>query len=179
MHSVLLFSILSLCSGICASEDCASLYRDHLLSDMQLSYQEFDQSDGKGFRALAEKGCDREAANLIKEYLRINQSSQSSLRWHIAQLKATAGESAEAIEFAKGVLAESEDFAKNPFRWNDYVLATIAFLEHNKQALLYHRNKVAQSKTEYFGNELNLRLLDSLIKYFDRDYKYATSHIGM
>lgn len=33
-------------------------------------------------------------------------------------------------------------------------------------------------RTLYQEHELNLKLLDSLVKYFDRDYKYATSHIG-
>lgn len=67
---------------------------------------------------------------------------------------------------------------KSTLRWNDYVLATIAFLEHDKPALVLHREKVAEAREAHFGNDLNLKLRDSLVKYFDRDYKYATSHIG-
>ena len=161
-----------------AEEDCRDLYREHLARDLSLPYQRFDQTEGQGFRVLAEKGCAKEAADLIEAYIKATGAGQSSLRWHVAQLRATAGNSAEAIRYARTVLSEKEDFAEKPLRWNDYVLATIAFLQHDREALVRHRDEVARGKAEYFGNELNLKLLDSLIKYFDRDYAYATEHIG-
>lgn len=171
-------SALLTSSSALAAEDCRTLYQEHVKPDLALSYEEFDQTDDKGFRVLAAKECEKEAADLIEEYLRATNSTKSSLRWHIAQLRATAGDTPEAIRYAKSVLAETEDFSKSPLRWNDYVLATIAFLEQDKPALMLHRDKVAEAREAHFGNELNLKLLDSLVKYFDRDYKYATSHIG-
>jgi len=126
---------------------------------------------------LAQEGCDKEAADLIESYIQATGSTKSSLRWHVAQLRASSGESLEAIRYAESTLVAKEDFSKNPLRWNDYVLATIAFLKHDKDALIFHRDKVAAASDSYFGNALNLKLLDSLVKYFDRDYKFATSNI--
>ena len=173
----LLVVALLLQSPIGGAVDCAAIYAQHERDDLTLSYETFDQSEGKGFRVLAQEGCDKEAADLIEAYIRTTRASQSSLRWHIAQLRASAGDSAAAIRYARSVLVEGEDYARNPLRWNDYVLATIAFLEHDRAALILHRDRVARAGNAYFGNTLNLKLLDSLIEHFDRDYKYATSHI--
>jgi hypothetical protein len=158
--------------------DCQAAYREHLASDLSLPYERFDQSEGQGFRALALLGCEKEAADLIEAYIAATNARDSSLRWHVAQLRAEQGANAEAVLQAKSVLDPHEDLAKDPLRWNDYVLATIAFLEHDREALVRHRDKVAEGQAAHFGNALNLKLLDSLVKHFDRDYRYATRHIG-
>jgi outer membrane PBP1 activator LpoA protein len=177
MRELLLATLLISTSSAAATGSCEALYAQHLETDLALSYEAFDQSEGKGFRILAANGCEKQAADLIVRYIESTRATQSSLRWHVAQLRATAGETAEAIRYARSVLGEKEDWVKNPLRWNDYVLATIAFLEHDRESLQAHRDRIAQGKTEHFGNELNLRLVDSLVKHFDKDYRYATSHI--
>lgn len=164
--------------GAPAQVDCAALLRAHLETDLALPYEAFDQTEGQGFRVLAARACHREAADLIERYIAANGAAERSLRWHAAQLRASSGETAAAIRHARSVLAESEDFANNPLRWNDYVLATIAFLERDREALLRHRAAVAAGKDAHFGNALNLKLLDSLVKHYERDYAWATSHIG-
>lgn len=156
---------------------CESLHAEHLATDLTLGYEQFDQTEGQGFRALAAKGCDKEAADLIEAYLATTGATQRSLRWHVAQLRATHGDSAAAVRHARTVLSEREDFAKSALRWNDYVLATIAFLERDRAALQRHRDRVAEGREAHFGNALNLRLLDALLRHFERDYRYATSHI--
>ena len=161
-----------------AQVDCTALLRAHLETDLVLSYEAFDQTEGQGFRVLAAHGCHREAADLIERYVAATGASERSLRWHAAQLRASSGETAAAIRHARSVLSESEDFAKQPLRWNAYVLATIAFLERDREALLRHRAAVAAAKDAHFGNALNLKLLDSLVKHYERDYAWATSHIG-
>jgi len=98
------------------------------------------------------------------------------LRWHVAQLRASAGEYELAIASARLVLRESEDFSTRPLRWNDYVLATIAFLEKDREKLVEHRDRVAKGD-DYRGNAINLKLLNALLKHFDQNYLYATSHI--
>ena len=100
------------------------------------------------------------------------------MRWHIAQIRAISGDTAEAIKYANSVLVVHEDFTKNPLRWNDYVLATIAFLRRDRRVLIAHRDEVARGKADYAGNALNLKLLDSLSTNFDASYKFATQHIG-
>ncbi|HET9484738.1 MAG TPA: hypothetical protein VFO79_12335 [Xanthomonadales bacterium] len=165
-------------AAVPAPADCAALLRAHLETDLALPYEAFDQAEGQGFRVLAAHRCHREAADLIERYIAANGAAERSLRWHAAQLRASSGETAAAIRHARSVLSESEDFAKQPLRWNDYVLATIAFLERDREALLRHRAAVAAGKDAHFGNALNLKLLDSLVKHYERDYAWATSHIG-
>jgi hypothetical protein len=160
-----------------AGTSCAELYARHVRDDLALPYELFDQTEDNGFRVLARAGCDKEAADLIEAYIGATHASESSLRWHLAQLKASAGETGEAIRYARSVLVQNEDDAKNSLRWNDYVLATIAFLEHDMAGLRMHRDRVASAGDGFLGNVLNLKLLDSLIEHFDRDYKYASTHI--
>ena len=160
------------------AQNCQQLFQQHLKTDMTLPYKEFDQTMGKGFRAMVNNQCDKEVADLIEKYIEVNHAKQSSLRWHIAQSRAHAGDYKAAIKWSKTVLKDKEDFNQQPLRWNDYVLATIAFLQHDKKSLIEHRDNVAKSKDKYFGNALNLKYLDSLIKYFDKSYKYASNNIG-
>lgn len=156
--------------------ECDVMLQDHRSTDMSLSYEEFDQTPDQGFRVLAANACYAEAATLIQEYIAANSATENSLRWHVAQLSASAGDYPTAITFSKQVLSESEDFSVKPLRWNDYVLATIAFLEKDMDALELHRDRVAEG-TDFAGNAMNLKLLDALVKYFDESYAYATSHI--
>lgn len=172
-----LLGILTGLTGEALANSCEQLYLQHAQSDLRLSYEQFDQTPRQGFRVLAEAGCEKQAADLIEAYISTNNATQSSLRWHIAQLRASHGDYDSAIEYANQTLLKKENFAERPLRWNDYVLATIGFLERNKDKLIYHRDRVAAASDEHPGNALNLKLLDSLIRHFDYNYKYATSHI--
>jgi hypothetical protein len=158
--------------------DCQQLYEQHLAADLALTYEQFDQTMDAGFRPLAAAGCSRQAADLIEAYIAEHDAPQRSLRWHVAQLRAMDGDSGAAVASARSVLSESEDFTEKPLRWNDYVLATIAFLEQDREALQFHRDQVALGVPEHPGNAMNLRLLDSLLRNFDHSYAYATQHIG-
>ncbi len=160
-----------------APVDCRASLDEHIKTDLGLSYQEFDQTLGQGFRPLSAAGCFREVAELIALYIDKNQATEGSLVWHLAQSLASAGETAQAIEIARRCLRPDEDFAVNPLRWNDYVLATIGFLERDRKSLLAHRDLVAEGVEDFAGNQLNLKLLDALIRHFDKPYAYATSHI--
>lgn len=159
---------------VAASVDCQAEYAKRLQTDLSLSYQEFDQTEGKGMRALAYVGCEKEAADLIVAYIKKNQATQISLSWHVAQLRASAGETTDAIQYARLSLIKAEDDAKKPMRWNDYVLATIAFLQKDKAAFLRHYEKVKQGKDLHAGNAMNLLLLDQLLQHFDQSYSQAT-----
>lgn len=162
-----------------AESDCERLYQAHLESDLSLSYQEFDQTMGSGFRALSAQGCERHAADLIEAYIEFTGAEQSSLRWHIAQLRASHGDYAEAASYARASLREDEDFSEYPLRWNDYVLATVAFLEKDREALIKHRDRVAEGVDEHRGNAMNLRLLDALIEHFELSYSDALKSLAL
>jgi len=169
--SLILFFLLYTFSSFAI--DCEKAYQKHLQSDLTLSYQEFDQTMDSGFRPLAKLGCKKQAADLIEQYILHNNADQNSLKWHVAQLRAFTGNYISAIKNANLVLSEKEDFSKKALRWNDYVLATIAFLEKDKAKLIEHRNNVAAAKNEHYGNEMNMKLLDALIEHFDESYQYA------
>ncbi|MCV2351693.1 hypothetical protein [Paucibacter sp. Y2R2-4] len=172
-----LCSLLLLSGGVQAL-DCERLYQERLKTDLSLDYRAFDQTEGQGFRALVrEPGCEKQAADLIEAYIAANGAKQSSLRWHIAQLRATQGDTVAAVRYSKTVLSDKDDRKPGSLRWNDYVRATIAFLEKDRVALQSHRDAVAAGKDEHFGNALNLKLLDSLLRHFDRDYAFASLQI--
>lgn len=173
MKYVLFMIVLLSTAFVRAEENCQTLLEKHLESDMGLSYEEFDQTMDSGFRVLSAQGCHGESAELIERYMEVNSAEQSSLRWHIAQARAMAGENSEAVRYARTTLLEKEDFSERPLRWNDYVLATIAFLEGDRDKLMVHRNKIAEGVGEHPGNELNLRLVDALIDHSGIDYSTA------
>lgn len=176
MRYLLRFSLLFFVAqvGFANDMDCQAEYRKRLQTDLELSYEEFDQTEGKGMRVLAYAGCAKEAADLVVAYIKKNDAKQSSLFWHVAQQRASDGDNAEAVIYARLSLAKEEDWSKRPLRWNDYVLATIAFLEKDKAKFLLHRERVAQGKDLYFGNAMNLKLLDGMLVNFEKSYRQAT-----
>lgn len=175
IRNALLMCILLSSSGVALAVDCAEEYKKHLETDLSLSYEEFDQTLGKGMRPLANAGCAKEAADLILVYIEKNKDTHLSLVWHVAQQRALQGAYADAIEYAKKSLLEKEDFSTQPLRWNDYVLATIAFMEKDRAKLAYHRDRVALGKDLFSGNALNLKLLDKLLNNIDLSYKDAAA----
>jgi len=178
-NSFLVIFILILFSFESFAQNCEALYKQHLKSDLDMSYKGFDQTMGKGFRDLLSNdlNCDKQAALLIEQYIKKNDAKQNSLRWHMAQAWGHVGDYDKAIKWSRTVLLAKEDFSKHELRWNDFVLANIAFFQRDKLNLIKHRNSIAKAKDKHFGNQLNLKYLNSLIKYFDKPYKYAVNHI--
>ena len=68
----------------------------------------------------------------------------------------------------------SEEPKESPIRWNAYVLATIAFLERDREALVKQRDTIATGP-KFQGAVPNLEVVDRLIKYFDEPYAVAYS----
>lgn len=177
LYRLWLAVLLGCVVSVSFAQDCEQTYQQHRQTDLSLSYEAFDQTPGQGFRVLAQMGCEKQAADLIEAYINATDAEQSSLRWHIAQLRASHGDYDSAINYANQSLLKKEDFVERPLRWNDYVLATVGFLEQDKEKLVYHRDRVAAATDEHPGNAMNLKLLDNLIQYFEYNYKYATSNL--
>lgn len=155
---------------------CEAVYQAHLKSDMTLSYEQFDQTPGAGFRSLGSLGCYPQEAELIKHYLEATHDRHRSLRWHLAQVLAFEDKNEAAIRYARGVLYTQEEAKRDRLRWNAFVLATIAFLQNDKPALVKYRNEVAAGKS-YYPNAKNLKVLDSLMRNFGKGYDFAYHHI--
>ena len=160
---------------------------------LNLDFQSFDQdlsNGGGGWRKLLKHpGCERVAANLIRDYRRKNGSTQDILIWHEGQLRAMAGQYPQALR-----LFEMSRRTEDETGWNAYVDATIAFLEKDKQGLTAARDRLATLehspefpplKNGYFelpngsGKPTlvrwppNIDVVDGLIKCFGKPYSVA------
>lgn len=149
------------------SPECA-YDREALLS---LGQNAFDQDMKGGWRALADRGCLAEAADLIRDY-RLRQKPQRGtsqsiiLYWHEGQNRALLGENDAAIM----LFDSSRASGKGAAAWNLYVDATIFFLKKNRTALLAARDAMAS-----LGTSPNLTVVDNLIACFGRSYKAGYS----
>ena len=164
---------------------------------MALDEQHFDQNlsnGGSGWRALAHRpGCELIAADLIRDYRKVNNNQSSPLLWHEAQLRANAGDYKHAIP----VMEQSRESEKKDYiGWYYYVDATIAFLRRDRVALADARAKLAKVQLKpgsgfppvkngfveiHYDNgltrkmrwPLNLDVVDGLIRCFDKPYRTA------
>lgn len=143
---------------------------------LSLSYDEFDQTPNNGWRRYAELGCYHEMGVLIDKYLGQKKAALTDwqvigLTWHGGQMYAFANE----YEIAKKRFEESintNESADSPIRWNDYVYATIAFLNHDMPNLLLHRDNIAKGPI-FNGEKMNLDIVNKLIRHFGQPYSVA------
>jgi hypothetical protein len=144
---------------------------------LNLSFDEFDQTLGGGWRTLADDLHFLQAAERIDKYIETNAKSLTVdqiviLTWHAGQMYAFAGDTTTARQrFVKSI------YAKQPLssiRWNDYVHATIAFLDKDLERLKAYRKTISQG-WKVKGKVPNLDVVDNLIKCFDQTYAVAYS----
>ncbi|WP_051081040.1 hypothetical protein [Asticcacaulis benevestitus] len=153
---------------------------------LSLDYKAFDQNMQGGWRPLAaNKGCEPVAADLIRDFraahAELSANDRWILNWHEGQMRASFGDYGNAIPL---LAADNPDPSTR-----DYGAATVAFLKHDKPALLAARTKLAAEpkpdgwdaaaadfKTKY-GVTItwpsNLDVVDGLINCFDKPYAEA------
>lgn len=148
---------------------------------LKLSERAFDQNVTGGWRALANRGCNREAADLIRRYrLKRRPKNTNILIWHEAQLRATAQQNRLALALFR------QSYRKGDTAWNLYVDGTIAFLENDRKRLMASRKALIalpKPKTvpnfEMMGQVVkmpwppNLNVLDGFDKCFGQTYREA------
>jgi hypothetical protein len=197
--ATLLLILLSACAtnhgedhvGSSPVECITAQERERLLS---LSQDAFDQDlsgGGGGWRAVAAKpGCEIVAADVIRDYREKHSSTDTIIYWHEGQMRATGGDSSQAIKlFEKSRKPEEQSDAG----WNQYVDASIAFLKKDKPALMRARDMLSKVSAppdfvlkdgvfEVPNNSgkpfkmrwpPNIDVVDGLIKCFDRSYRDA------
>ncbi|MCR6659422.1 MAG: hypothetical protein NVV72_08770 [Asticcacaulis sp.] len=167
--------------AVASSAHAADCQYDHSQL-LALDYKAFDQD---GWRPLADAdGCKQAAADLIRDYRQahpdLSADDRRSLIWHEGQMRAAFGDYAGAIPLLS---TENPDPAMR-----DYAMATIAFLKHDKPALLAARTQlIAEPKPEGWDEAvaelkasgetiqwpLNLEVVDGLILCFDKPYAEA------
>lgn len=142
---------------------------------MRMSFTEFDQTPGQGWRELAEEKEYAQAGQLIDEYrmknLKLGETKRAALAFHAGQMYVYAGQDHRAlVRFRTALLAHEP--ATFPIRWNAYVKATIAFLQGEKQDLLLQRHIMAEGP-RLRGRVVNLDIVDQLIENFGKPYPVA------
>ncbi|MEM6509383.1 MAG: hypothetical protein AAF644_07820 [Pseudomonadota bacterium] len=157
-----------------AFADCKVALEERLKDDLNLTYQQFDQTYDAGFRLLEKSGCHAEAAILIKRFISHNNSKESSLTWHLAQMEGLAGNYQQSVFHAKKVLDPDEELSGSKMYWNDFVLGNIAFWNKDKAKLKQHIAIIEKGQS-FKPNQINLNYLNQLLKHFDLSYKQALS----
>jgi len=153
---------------------------------MTLPQQAFDQNATGGWRALSMRGCEAEAADLIRDWRETNKPERNAsiLYWHEGQLRADLGQNAAAIAlFERSRKTVEEDHGMG---WNLYVDGSIAFLRRNRPAFdKSHVALAALPKPDGFDPRgpdgkpiaitwpMNLNVLDGFARCWDKPYKEA------
>jgi hypothetical protein len=144
-------------------------------TQLALGYDAFDQRPGQGWRKLADEKKYLEAAQLIDRYEKdkpgLQEWQRVNLRFHAGQMYAFADRKELALARFRTALYAAEP-ADAPIRWNAYVRATIAFLEHDRKKLAAMREEIANGPKRA-GVVPNLDVVDRLIQHFDEPYAVA------
>lgn len=168
-------------SGLSAMPMNCSFDRETLLA---LDYQSFDQNPLGGWRALADKGCDREAADLIRDWRLHHKDSRYILFWHEGQTRAFTGDYDTAISLFKQSRRPTEN---DRIGWNFYVDGSVAFLSGDLLRLRAARERLARAPKppEWDGMKgadgkllkakwpVNLNVLDGFIRCWGKHYRDA------
>jgi hypothetical protein len=137
---------------------------------LALSFQEFDQADGSGFRLLLEQKRHVEAAELIEDYFNrhrgnLTERERVSLQFHAGQLYGIVGNARKAVPHLKKARYEREPTPDgHPPYWNDYVDATSAFIRGDRRGVIEARKRMGAMNHGFH------RLVDSFIENFEESY---------
>src|SRR5690606_19934940 len=126
-----------------------------------------------GWRTWGDKGCYEETARLIDQYLTLHFSElvvwqRGVLAWHAGQMYAFGDDYGLARVRFLASLNPNEP-PDTPILWNDYVYATVAFLDKNIPELRRRRDKIANGP-DLNGAKANLNIVDSFLKCPDEPY---------
>lgn len=172
---ILLIFLNLISSKLFASKSCHIPYFEQQKL-LNLTYQLFDQTPGEGWRKISDLKCYIQSAQLIDEYIALHKLSlldweARNLTWHSGQLHAFAESYDDAkLRFSSSInLDEHED---TKILWNNYVYATISFLNKDLAELTKNRDKIANGP-DFDGIKMNLNIVNNLIKCFNYPYKIA------
>lgn len=170
--------------------------REVLLALPEPAFDQDLSNGGGGWRTLAARQeCVSVAADLIRDYRHRRGVEGGILAWHEGQLRAEAGDVAQAIALFER--ARKPDGEKDPIGWNAYVDASVAFLRNDRAALAAARARLAATPYRTDGDmpplkdgviafpaqegrpavrmrwPPNLDVVDGLIRCFAQPYRVA------
>lgn len=111
---------------------------------LKLDVKSFDQTDGQGWRLIADRECYSEAAELIAQY-RAQADDPNIARQHQVQMHAAAEEREQAITLLDELIAD--DKTNEEWEMLHYRRATRAFLASDLEALKDSRADLATLPT--------------------------------
>ena len=135
-----------------------------------LSFEEFDKTEGSGFRVLLEQKRQVAAAELIEEYVKrhggnLTERERVSLHFHAGQLYGIVGDAGKAVPHLKLALYEGEPTPDgHPLYWNAYVEATSAFIRGDRRGVMEARKRMGAMNHGFH------RLVDSFVENFEEPY---------
>lgn len=135
---------------------------------LKLSWTEFDQTLGSGWRVFADRKQYLAAAELIEIYLR--QHAELAVRQraisnhHAGQMFACAGRVATALSHLDRAITPPET-ENMPEDWNELVISTRAFLIGDRDELIASKKRVAAMTSPTFRNNA-----DELLENFGKPY---------
>ncbi|MCL1499931.1 hypothetical protein M3O57_10010 [Xanthomonas nasturtii] len=108
---------------------------------LALDENAFDQDLQGGWRTISDRpGCALAAADLLRDYRQAHAITGGVVTWHEGQMRAEAGQSAQAIAlFEQSYKPADQDAAG----WNPYVAAMIAFLKRDRAGVEAARARLA------------------------------------
>lgn len=166
---LVLAALLALVMGRAHAAEC-SFDRGKILT---LDYFAFSDR----LETLDQKGCAAQMRDLLRDYREMRKKDLSPgqyrlLTWQEGTVRAKMGDNFTAIPLLSAWLDDPTPAIR------DYAAATIAFLQHDKPALLAARDKlIAEPKPEGFDEHaagrswpLNLVIVDAFIGCYDKPY---------
>lgn len=176
MYKLLLLTVLLVLNlpSFTHAEECR-LTSQQIQDNLKLGWNEFDQTQNAGHRAIALKGCYLEAAELIDVYnLRHRDSLEPSklraLYFHAGQMYAYAELNDLAASRMMNSINPNEEVGPE-LNWNDYVQASVAFLRSDRTTLEIFQKKLQSGKPTQ-GNKVNLGVVNNLVKCFGKPYSW-------
>ncbi|WP_417491645.1 hypothetical protein [Maricaulis sp.] len=147
---------------------------------LAMSYEQFDQTMGEGWRSLEENAeCQAIAGNLIADYLLYSHAPLEAynvrvLRFHAGQMFAFAGETDRALAFFQASYGAPYGEGDR-LNWNSYVDATIAFLQQDRETLEAAHARLLQQTPFENGMIPNLNVADGFLACYGEGYPKAYS----
>lgn len=163
---ILLVSQLALAEPLASPDGCAlsSVEQQNIIAQ---PVEVFDADESVGWRSFWKRGCQELTADLLQRYQAKNGRSYR-VAFHEAQIRLTMGQSSGVRRLLFEALRH-EMTSENPFRWNDYILGYIAFLDNDAEALKYYVGRL-QARSDVRGNAMNALVLSKLLENLGKPY---------
>ena len=163
-----------------AAATVCEISADQRAGYLAMSYEDFDQTPGEGWRPMGEsEACYTAAGDLIADYLLYSHASLEAynvrvLRFHAGQMFAFAGDTDRALAFFQASYGAPYG-ESDRLDWNSYVDATIAFLADDREALEAAHGRLLEQTPFENGMIPNLNIADGFLACYGEGYPKAYS----